>query len=232
MNVFNGFASSPNQAPTPVPAAFFSELLPQIDHLAELKVTLYTIWFLFQQEGHIRFITEADFLDDELLMSGLAETPQSAQAALREGLERAVARGTLLRAFDAHQEPLYLLNTERGRATIKGLEKGAWSPDSIPHAHIHLTADRPNIFRLYEENIGALTPIIANALEDAEKTYPTQWIEDAFRIAVENNVRRWRYIEAILKSWQEEQRDGTNRRDSQENRQRYVQGKYGDIGDY
>jgi len=232
MKVFNGFANTSNQEPTPVPAAFFIELLPEIDHLAELKVTLYAMWFLFQQEGGIRFITEADFQSDELLMSGLAESPQTRQSALQEGLERAVARGTLLRAFTVDQQTLYFLNTERGRATLKGLEKGAWTPEAIPHAHVRLTPDRPNIFRLYEENIGALTPIIADALEDAEKTYPTQWIEDAFRIAVENNVRRWRYIEAILKSWQEEQRDGTNRRDSQENRQRYVQGKYGDIGEY
>jgi DnaD/phage-associated family protein len=232
MKAFTGFTSTPNQSPTPMPPAFFSELLPEIDHLAELKVTLYCIWFLFQQEGGIRFITSADFQADESLMRGLAETPQAQNNALQEGLERAVARGTLLRAYTADHQPLYFLNTERGRATIKGLEKGAWSPQDIPHAPVRLTPDRPNIFRLYEENIGALTPMIADALEDAEKIYPTQWIEDAFRIAVENNVRRWRYIEAILKSWQEEQRDGTNRRDSQENRQRYVQGKYGDIGDY
>ena len=62
-----------------------------------------------------------------------------------------------------------------------------------------LDVERPNIFRLYEENIGPLTPLIAEMLRDAEKTYPADWIEEAFKIAVENNVRRWRYIEAILR---------------------------------
>ncbi|MBI2976543.1 MAG: primosomal replication protein N, partial [Chloroflexi bacterium] len=40
MKGFSGFPSSKVRS-TPVPNPFFSELLPQIDHLGELKVTLY-----------------------------------------------------------------------------------------------------------------------------------------------------------------------------------------------
>ena len=49
--------------------------------------------------------------------------------------------------------------------------------------------------------------VIAETLHDAEDTYPIQWIEEAVRIAVENNVRRWKYVDAILKRWQEGGRD-------------------------
>ena len=51
---FAGFPSGKVRT-TPIPAPFFTELLPQIDHLGELKVTLYALWFLDRQEGQIRF---------------------------------------------------------------------------------------------------------------------------------------------------------------------------------
>ncbi len=63
-------------------------------------------------------------------------------------------------------------------------------------------AATPGIFALYESNIGPLTPMIADALQDAEKTYPPDWIKDAIALAVENNKRNWRYCETILKRWQ------------------------------
>ena len=43
-----------------------------------------------------------------------------------------------------------------------------------------------------------ISPILADELKDAQATYPPEWVEDAFKIAVENNVRRWSYIRAIL----------------------------------
>lgn len=64
-----------------------------------------------------------------------------------------------------------------------------------------------NTFVLYESNIGPLTPMIADALTDAEKTYPSEWIKDAIALAVENNKRNWRYCETILKRWQESGKD-------------------------
>ena len=64
--------------------------------------------------------------------------------------------------------------------------------------------DSPNIFSIYEANIGMLTPMIADELREAENLYPASWIEDAFREAVEQNKRSWRYIERILERWTQE----------------------------
>ncbi len=64
-----------------------------------------------------------------------------------------------------------------------------------------------NIFQDYESNIGIITPMIANALKDAEKEYPAKWIVEAFQLAVENNKRNWRYCEAILKRWKNDGKD-------------------------
>jgi len=62
----------------------------------------------------------------------------------------------------------------------------------------------PNVFALYEENVGGITPLIADELKDAEERYPPQWIEAAFREAVSLNKRSWRYIHSILKRWEAE----------------------------
>ena len=65
---------------------------------------------------------------------------------------------------------------------------------------------RANVFTLYEQNIGALTPMLVEELRDALATYPAAWIEDAIRIAVKNNVRRLKYILAVLERMQTEGR--------------------------
>jgi DnaD/phage-associated family protein len=64
------------------------------------------------------------------------------------------------------------------------------------------------IFVLYEQNIGLLTPMIADELRDAEKTYPAEWIEDAMQEAVHLNKRSWRYVRRILERWRVEGRGG------------------------
>lgn len=203
---------------TRLPAPFFTELLPQIDDLTELKVSLYALWFLEQLEGAFRFVRLSDFVQDNVFMQGLPD----GQPALERGLAGAVSRGTLLKAqLDGESEEYYFLNSPRGRAAISALQKGSWRPTDVERQPVALEMERPNIFRLYEEHIGPLTPMIAETLKEAEDTYPAEWIEDAVRIAVENNVRRWRYIQAILRKWQEEGRDDTDRRDTQENRRRY-----------
>jgi DNA replication protein DnaD len=72
--------------------------------------------------------------------------------------------------------------------------------------------------------------MIADKLGEAEDNYPAQWIEEAVQIAVENNVRRWSYVEAILKRWQEGGRDErTDRRDTEKDRRRYVEGEFSEF---
>ena len=231
MPAFNGFSGGKTHL-TKIPAAFFAELLPEINHLGELKVTLYVFWFLDRQEGEVRYLRLEDFSQDKTFMKGLNRNPERAQVALQEGLERAVQRGTLLKASlrtGETVEELFFLNSPRGRAAVTAMEKNQWSPDAAAHQAVDLAVDRPNIYSLYEQNIGPLTPMIAEALREAEETYPMEWIESAIRAAVESNVRRWRYVEAILKSRMEKEHDETNRGKSQKDRRRYVQGEYGEF---
>jgi DNA replication protein len=229
---FAGFPSGKVRT-TPIPAPFFTDLLPQIDHLGELKVTLYALWFLDRQEGQIRFLTYTDFASDHKLLSALSPFDEEAHQSLDEALAKTIERGTLLAApqKDKGKEfTLYFLNSARGRAALKALQQGDWSPDLNGRATVALELERPNIYRLYEENIGPLTPLIADALREAELVFPAEWIEEAMKKAVLNNARHWRYVEAILTRWKEKGRDDTtDRRDSEKDRRRYIEGELADF---
>ncbi len=234
MKGFSGFPAG-KQRLTPVPNLFFSELLPAIDHMAELKITLYAFWALTQQDGPVRFLRLTDFLNDTTFVEGLGANTQAASEALLDGIERAVARGTFLHVniegADGQMD-LYFLNSERGRAAIEGITKGEWRPWPDEEKPVTLLIDRPNIFVLYEQNIGALTPMIADELREAEQDYPASWIEEAIKIAVESNVRRWRYVAAILEKWRlegKQKEDGISRRDSQKKLRGQVPEEYKDI---
>jgi DnaD/phage-associated family protein len=111
---------------------------------------------------------------------------------------------------------LYFFNTEKGRAAVDGITKGEWRPNPDEEEPIALMVERPNVFILYEQNIGTLTPIIADQLRDAEQTYPLEWIEEAISVAVQHNVRKWRYVLTILERWRQEGKDhAVGRRDTQ-----------------
>lgn len=60
---------------------------------------------------------------------------------------------------------------------------------------------RSNVFRIYEENIGATSPLIADQLKDIERDYPEGWFEDAVKEALKNNVRKLAYVLTILDRW-------------------------------
>jgi DNA replication protein len=228
---FKGFTSRTLHL-TPIPGQFFNDLLPAIDHLGELKLTLYFFWRLDRMAGDFRYLRRLDFAQDELFMQGLSGDPAQAQILLDESLQRAMQRRTLLAAkapAGESSEELYFLNSPKGRAAVEAIQQGQWRPLDEEAPAAALTPEPPNIFRLYEEHIGPLTPMIAEALGEAEDTYPASWIEQAFRLAVERNARSWRYIEAILKRWQEEGRDAQeDRRDAEKAGRKYIEGEYSD----
>ncbi len=231
---FNGFPPGKTRTIT-IPQQFFSDLLPAIDDLVELKVTLYCFWALHQREGEYRYLRRQDILDDTILLSGIHPDPKTATQQVIEGLERATARGTLLHAQVegvAGTEDLYFMNTARGRNAVRAIEERRFEYGG-PDCPVGLVVERPNIFALYEQNIGPLTPMISDQLREAEQDYPAEWIKEAIQLAVERNARNWRYVLGILKRWQAEGKDdGTSRKSSQADRQRYIEGEYSDFIDY
>lgn len=229
---FRGFPPHKDRL-TQIPAAFFAELLPAIDHLGEMKVTLYALWRLSHTEGKFPYIRRSDFQADEVFFASFGPDHKAALSYLDESLQLALKRGALLQAaaeLGNQTESFYFLNDLKGNAGQKAITDGHWQPSADENFPLKLDPGRPNIFRLYEEHIGPLTPIIAEALTEAEGNYPDSWIEEAFQISVKNNVRKWRYIEVILQRWQEEGRDDrTDQRDPQKDRKKYAEGDYSDF---
>jgi DNA replication protein len=193
MKTFTGFPSGKVQSVS-IPESVFTELVPIVDDLAELKLTLHVLWRLGRQRGKVRYLRRADLTSDHVLLSGLGDAPLET---LGSALERAVARGTLLRVettIGETTEEIYFANTPKGRAAVEAIACGEW-PGELE------SAARLNVFALYEQNIGMLTPLVADELREAERIYPADWIEDAFREAAVRDVYRWSYVRAILEGW-------------------------------
>jgi DnaD/phage-associated family protein len=171
----------------------------------ELKVTLHIFWLIANAKSKTQFVTASELRTDRTLMQSIAADE------LLRALEAAVTRGTLLSLRG--EDDAYFVNSDAGRRAFEKMEK-----DTMPRRSTIRDAapelSRPNIFTLYEQNVGVLTPMIAEELKDAEKEYAADWIEEAFKIAVEQNVRKWSYIQKILERWQTEGKasDGKKRK--------------------
>lgn len=229
MKLFNGFSQGKTET-IPLHAQFFSEVMPLIDDLAEMKVVLFCYWALWQKEGEYRYLVWDDFVNNPELMAGLAliDSSQSAEALLQAGLDKAAAHQILLSASVTLQNGeffVYLLNTARGRTAIQQLAAGNWRPDD--QQRIEILPERPTIFKLYEENIGVIGSMMRDELLDAEKEFSYEWIVEAIKLAVAQNKRSWAYIRAILTRWQQEGRpDETNKRSHQSDAERFLKGKW------
>ena len=203
MPIFNGFTSS--ETFTAVPDSLLRDLLAEIEDADELRATLHAIWRIEHMEGPVRFLRRADF-------GGFAS-----------GVDKAVSRGTLLKVQNEAGE-FFFLNSPRGRVSVEAIQSGRFDPSNVQNAP---PVERSNIFKLYEENIGALTPLIADMLREAEKEYPSAWFEEAFEIAVAKNARHWRFVEAVLKRWKEKGKDERkDQQDAVKDFERYTDGEF------
>ena len=183
MKTFSGFPDGELQMAA-LPEMFFTELLPLIDDVLELKVTLACFRLFEQRTGLVLWATVTELLNDPALAD--------VKSSFGTGVLRAIQRGSIVGGKDRSGLQYLFPNSERGRAAAQAIERG----EKIEV--IAQTPSRPNIFMLYEQNIGALTPLIADQLRDAEQEFPPQWIEEAFAEAVKQNARSWAYVKKIL----------------------------------
>jgi DnaD/phage-associated family protein len=185
-----------------LPDSFFTQLLSKFRSLSELQTVLYVVYLLQRKESSVKHVTYKELLSSQPL-AALGED-------LRQALDLAVNDGLLLRSVaevDGASEPIYSLPPYL-------CESGA-----------------ANIFALYEQNIGIITPMIAEELKEAASLYPPEWIEEAFREAVMLNKRSWRYILRILERWASEGKNsGEHKGDVKKGSpDKYTKGRYGHL---
>ena len=223
---FAGFTSSTRY--TPVPNPLFGPLLEEIQNLSELKVTLRGIWLLHRKRRWPRLVSLEEFLSDQTLLRGFKNFEGGAKGAIIHGLALAVERGIFL-VHHPEQNTVgwvfYLLNTDSDRRALAKLNSDyTASSDAASGIGQYDTQiptgqpaeERPNIFALYEENVGMISPILADELKEAEELYPWNWLSDAFKIAVTQNRRSWSYIAGILRRWAAEGRPDRADREGRE----------------
>jgi len=201
---FSGFPAGARA--TAVPSVFFSEVMPQIDDADELRVTLYVIYALGRRRGYPRFVTARELEAEAPLLASLGDGGDDvAIERLRRGLEAAARRGTLLRLDlegETGVDTLHFLNAPSDRRAVDLIRQGRLDIGRpLPAKAGAPASERGNVFQLYEENIGTLTPLVAEELKEAEQLYPMPWLEEAFREAALLNKRSWRYVSRILQRW-------------------------------
>jgi DNA replication protein len=230
MNEFKGFPA--RMQFTPIPNILFSSLLPQIEDTAELKVLLYIFHLLYNKKGNLRFVSMNELAGQAGLMNSFKE---SFTENLEKTLGELVRKGAILplpvEKAGVKQE-LYFLNSEANQLLIARIKNGEIGiPGLEPVIPVSRVIESPaDIYSLYEQNIGLLTPLIADELKEAVKHYPESWIKEAIGEAAALNKRNWRYCARILEHWATEGKDdGTHRRNITQNTDpdKYVRGKYG-----
>jgi DnaD/phage-associated family protein len=222
MPAFVGFPAGKTPY-VPLPQTFFTSILPGVEDIGELKLTLYLFQLLYRKRGAPRCVSDRE-LRQALRRKG---DPRAPEERLRAALELSVARGTLLRVrvrVDGEIVSWYFFNTDRSRRAVARLLRGELAPEALldlegedgqemlnpqsASGRMLIEVERPTIFLLYEQNVGLLTPLVAEELREAEERYPAEWIEEAFRLAIQQNKRKWSYIRAILKRWETEGKAG------------------------
>ena len=207
---FGGFVAGARA--TVLPAAFFTEVLPHVEDEAELRVTLCLLYALGRIKGYPRFVTRSELEALAPLAESLAPLPGEIAENLDRGLRLASERGTFLALEverDGHVDGLFLLNTPGDRRAFQQILNGTLSVGRpLPRPAEPPAPERENIFALYEENIGPITPLVAEELREAEHLYPFEWIEEALKEAAVLNKRSWRYTARILERWATEGRQG------------------------
>lgn len=222
---------------TAIPNLFFTAVLPKLESPAALLAFLWVARLVQEQRTEARCVSAATIWDNGFARASFEQLAEGRDG-LDAGLLECVRAGALL-GLDlsgaSGRETVFFVNNPGSRRAVTRARSGALEirPETSA-APLDLPEARPGIFRLYEEHIGTITPMIGDRLAEAESTYPAEWIEDAFREAAELNIRNWRYIERILRTWTEEGRpDETAGRDSfEDQKRRFLGGSLGHVVRY
>ena len=235
-------AQSDRDPAVPIPRSFYDRHLSRIRDLAALKVLLTIYRCVAELNSEAPFVAEDAIYADDQLLDGVRLAASSRQPIdeIRHGIEVLVAHDAVVRICVevGEEESFWLMpkepeNQRMLTSYVRG-ERAFPYQTAKTSATTRIAVERPNVFRVYEQNIGVLTPLIADQLIEAIELYPDGWIEDSINEAVSLNRRNWRYIQRILQRWATEGRgDETYRRNQGASGfvqpEKYLRGKYSSL---
>jgi DNA replication protein len=227
-----------NAGAIPVPVLFFESVLPSIEDIDELKIVLDIFKLIKYKRGYLRFVTLDELAQNKTITSGIkASNKEQVIEIINKAVNLAVEHGSLVNArlvIKGKAEDIYIINQESDRTALDNILTGKTAIADLDVLSVK-NDDLPvvdNIYKLYEQNIGVITPLIAEELKKAEELYSPVWIQEAFSEAIKQNIRNWKYISRILERWTEEGKtDGKTGRYSKKakDRDRFIKGKYGHL---
>lgn len=192
----------------PVASRFFDEVLPGVADLQELKLILKVI-----QLGSLRpdrLVSLEDLTNPKVVRLVCGQgSPEPGEVRIGRVMDRAVRDGFLLRFSqrNAGRRDFILLKTPQSERLVADLASGRAGPSSAgaeeAEAHDDVTLFRSNVYAQYEQKIGVLTPLVAEQLREAERSYPRRWLDEAISRAAAHGRRSWPYVEAILIDWEQ-----------------------------
>ena len=204
---FQGGGFPDNSKFTPLPNLMFGSVLEKLNDIDLLKCILRIIFLQNQKKGFPRFLTLNELIVDKTLTSTFWQGEDNHADALVKALGELENLGLILyikvQDKGGSQIPIYLINSQEGRKGAEFLKNSNQFVDPYyPSVHPRkVQVSKENIFTLYEQNIGVIGHMMAEELKEAERNYPNDWLQEAFREAVLHNKRNWSYIRAILKGW-------------------------------
>jgi len=229
MNRASPFRGFPGVArATAIPNLFFATVLPQMAAPGELLAFLWVTRLVQDQRGAVRFASADQVWAEDGAADSFARLA-GGRAGLDAGLAGCLELGVLLGlrlTGPGGDETVYFVNNPGSRRAVARARAGDLQLRAETAVQLVVPRSRPGIFRLYEENIGTITPLVGERLLEAAERYPAEWIEEAFRHAAELNARNWRYVERILIRWAEEGRghEGTEGDSFEDRKRRYLGG--------
>jgi len=215
-----------------IPSYYLNIIMPEVGDMDELKTSLHFFRILYRKKGHPRYVSFSEMASEPAEIESIRQNGQAPEKSLRKAIGKVIQRGIILNLdieTGGQNQSLYLLNTAANREAVEEIRNGTLTIDAgIPAPPTAGGEKLTDIFSYYEENIGMLTPLIADELKLAEQHYPRQWIVQAIRESAINNKRNWRYISRILERWSTEGKtDGAYRQDhTADDPAKYTRGKY------
>ena len=207
---FEGFV--PGARVVSVPAQFFTEVVPALDDLPDIVVTLFTMHAISVGRGRHHCARLSDLAASDALRTALMA--HGGDDVIVHAFRRAIVHGVLLAVETDDSDALIFVNDEPGRRAYARVQAGHL-PDMPRRSRLpHTGALPPNALDIdapafvYEHEIGLLSPAVTSAIDDACARYPEAWVTDAIREAALHNARSWAYVSGVLRGWERDGRNG------------------------
>jgi len=188
---------------------YFDLLLTQAANYDELQTLLAFIRVLADHPDGTLDLDEESLIRNQQLNAVLSTNAvsQSSTSRIMRALNQAVIRGALIRSSllqGNRQSILYRLGSVESSVQNQS-HPGPQVMDTFDADRSGTTlkhnGQAASVYATYENNIGLLTPLVADQIRLALELYPASWIHEAISEAVAYNRRQWRYIQRILQKW-------------------------------